>query len=146
MRVPCIPLHEISMFGIMFISVFCSIGAIRLYLFDSPAALKNIFHDEASLVDGLRAMYSNKQNYLNFLDRNFNHKARRSYGQITYAYFSSHKKRLENYYELYEKYHKTKMPPVIKQNFCCTVFTSKHKHSKILQKCNIYLLPRHFSL
>ena len=92
MRVPCIPLHEISMFGIMFISVFCSIGAIRLYLFDSPAALKNIFHDEVSLVDGLRAMYSNKQNYLNFLDRNFNDKARRSYVHISYAYYSLPKK------------------------------------------------------
>ena len=63
MRVPCIPLHEISMFGIMFISVFCSIGAIRLYLFDSPAALKNIFH-RMKTIEQMKEKNKKREGYL----------------------------------------------------------------------------------
>ena len=73
MRVLCINRYEKNLFGILIFSVLLSVQTIRLYVFDSPAALENIFYHEMSLLDDLTDIYLKKHKALKCLTQNINH-------------------------------------------------------------------------
>ena len=106
MRVLCITRYEKNLLGTLIFSVLLSVQTIRLYVFDSPAALQNIFYHEMSLLDDLMDIYLKKHKELNCLTQNFNHIAKRARAQISYPYNKLQKKRSQNWYVLYENCYK----------------------------------------
>ena len=105
MSLLCVTRHGEELFGIILLSVLFDVEAIRLYVFDSPAALQNIFYDEMSLVGDLTDMYLSKYRELDCLTQNLNHMAKEMKSSIPYQYCRLNKKRLLNCVELYENNH-----------------------------------------
>ena len=106
MRVLCINRYEKNLFGILIFSVLLSVQTIRLYVFDSPAALQNIFYHEMSLLDDLTDIYLKKHKALKCRTQNINHMKKRTRVQISYPHNRLQRKRSQKWYVLYENYYK----------------------------------------
>ena len=91
-----------NLFGMILFSVLFYVETIRLYVFDSPAALQNIFHREMTLIDDLTNVYLKKSKELNRLEQNVNNIRKKTRGQVSYQYYRLHKKRSQNCYARYQ--------------------------------------------
>ena len=102
MRLLCVTRHGEKLFGIILFSVLFDVETIRLYVFDSPAALQNIFYDEMSLVGDLTDIYLTKYKEFDCLTQNLNHMTKEMRSHIPYRYCMLHKKKLRNCFKLFE--------------------------------------------
>ena len=82
--------------GIILFSVLFDVETIRLYVFDSPAALQNILFDEMSPVGDLTDIYLRKYKELDCLIQNLNHMAKEMRSHMLYRYCRLHNKNLLN--------------------------------------------------
>ena len=105
MRLLCITRLGAKLFGIILFSVLVGVETIRLYVFDSPAALQNIFYDEMSLLSDLADIYLRKYKELDCLTQILNHVEKEMRSHLPCQYSRLHIKKLLEGHKLYENNH-----------------------------------------
>ena len=115
MRLLCVTRHGEKLVGIILFSVLFDVETIRLYVFDSPAALQNILFDEMSPVGDLTDIYLRKYKELDCLTQNLNHMAKEMHSRILHRYCRLHNKNLINCLKLFENIHKLNVRNKTKQ-------------------------------